>query len=64
MMGNADHDASLSRLARSGELRAISPKFAEGLARVREVTDTDGACPAWAKALYMSAARASRATTP
>lgn len=55
-MAHADHDASHSRLIRSGELRAISPKFAEGLARVREVTDTDGACPAWAKALYMAAA--------
>lgn len=55
-MVNADHDASRSALVRSGQLRAISPKFAEGLARIREVTDTDGACPAWAKALYMSAA--------
>lgn len=52
----ASHVASASPTIRAGELRAISPKFAEGLARVREVTDTDGACPAWAKALYMSAA--------
>jgi alkylhydroperoxidase/carboxymuconolactone decarboxylase family protein YurZ len=42
----------------SGELAAISPKFAEGYARIREVTDRDGACPAWAKALYMAAAGA------
>lgn len=55
-MPAAVHKDSASPLVRSGELRAISPKFAEGLARVREVTDTDGACPAWAKALYMSAA--------
>lgn len=54
----ADHATSASPVVRAGELRAISPKFAEGLARVREVTDRDGACPAWAKALYMSAAAA------
>jgi alkylhydroperoxidase/carboxymuconolactone decarboxylase family protein YurZ len=42
----------------SGELAAISRKFAEGYARVRDVTDRDGACPAWAKALYMAAAAA------
>jgi alkylhydroperoxidase/carboxymuconolactone decarboxylase family protein YurZ len=55
-MGGADHGSSGSQTVQSGELRAISQKFAEGLARIREVTDTDGACPAWAKALYMSAA--------
>lgn len=54
----ADHAASASPVIRGGELRAISPKFAEGLARIREVTDRDGACPAWAKALYMAAAAA------
>jgi alkylhydroperoxidase/carboxymuconolactone decarboxylase family protein YurZ len=42
----------------SGELSAVSIKFAEGFARIREVTDRDGACPAWAKALYMAAAAA------
>jgi alkylhydroperoxidase/carboxymuconolactone decarboxylase family protein YurZ len=57
-MTTADHSVSASPVIRSGELRAISPKFAEGLARIREVTDTDGACPAWAKALYMAAAAA------
>jgi alkylhydroperoxidase/carboxymuconolactone decarboxylase family protein YurZ len=57
-MTTADHAASASPVVRSGELRAISPKFAEGLARIREVTDRDGACPAWAKALYMAAAAA------
>jgi alkylhydroperoxidase/carboxymuconolactone decarboxylase family protein YurZ len=41
-----------------GEVAAISPKFAEGFARIRDVTDRDGACPAWAKALYMAAAAA------
>lgn len=60
-MAVADHASSASPVIRSGELRAISAKFAEGLARVREVTDTDGACPAWAKALYMSAAAAVKA---
>lgn len=55
-MSAAVHQDSASPVVRSGELRSISPKFAEGLARIREVTDTDGACPAWAKALYMSAA--------
>ena len=38
----------------------MSHKFAEGYARVRDVTDNDGACPAWAKALYMAAAAAVR----
>lgn len=55
-MSVASHVDSASPTVRSGELRAISSKFAEGLARIREVTDLDGACPAWAKALYMSAA--------
>lgn len=55
-MSVADHASSASPSVRSGQLRAISPKFAEGLARIREVTDHDGACPAWAKALYMAAA--------
>jgi alkylhydroperoxidase/carboxymuconolactone decarboxylase family protein YurZ len=42
----------------TGEIAAISAKFAEGFARIRDVTDRDGACPAWAKALYMAAAAA------
>lgn len=55
-MTHADHAVSASPLIRGGELRAISPDFAEGLARIREVTDTDGACSSWAKALYVAAA--------
>ena len=54
----ADRSALGSAALASGTIDAVSPKFAEGLARVREVTDTDGACPAWAKALYMAAAAA------
>ena len=54
----ADRDALGSVALASGTIDATSPKFAEGLARVREVTDTDGACPAWAKALYMACAAA------
>ncbi|MCY3924427.1 MAG: hypothetical protein OXG52_02785 [bacterium] len=54
----ADRGALGSAALASGQIDAVSPKFAEGLARVREVTDTDGACPAWAKALYMAAAAA------
>ena len=54
----ADRDALGSAALASGTIDATSPKFAEGLARVREVTDTDGACPAWAKALYMASAAA------
>lgn len=42
----------------SGEIAAVSVKFAEGFARIRDVTDRDGACPAWAKALYMASAAA------
>lgn len=56
--GDARHEESGSPLLRSGTLAATSPKFAEGLARVREVTDGDGALPAWAKALFMAAAAA------
>jgi alkylhydroperoxidase/carboxymuconolactone decarboxylase family protein YurZ len=58
----AEIDAARRRVAsplvNSGELNAILPKFAEGLARVREVTDADGALPAWAKALFMASAAA------
>ncbi|MGB6057142.1 MAG: carboxymuconolactone decarboxylase family protein [Microthrixaceae bacterium] len=47
-----------SPILRSGELAAISAKFAEGLARVRDVTDVDGALPASTKALFMACAAA------
>ncbi len=57
-LGGADRSVLGSAVLASGQIDAVSPKFAEGLARVREVTDTDGACPAWAKALYMAAASA------
>ena len=56
LVGGADRSVLGSAALASGRIDAVSPKFAEGLARVREVTDTDGACPAWAKALYMAAA--------
>ena len=58
LVGGADRSVLGSAALASGQIDAVSPKFAEGLARVREVTDTDGACPAWAKALYMAAAAA------
>jgi len=51
-------DELASPALRSGEIAAVSAKFAEGFARVRDVTDRDGACPAWAKALYIAAAAA------
>ena len=57
-VAGADRSVLGSAALSSGHIDAVSPKFAEGLARVREVTDTDGACPAWAKALYMAAAAA------
>ena len=47
-----------STLLGSGSLTGISPKFAEGLARVRDVTDRDGALSAPVKALFMAAAAA------
>lgn len=49
-----------SPVVNSGLLDALSLDFAEGFARIREVTDVDGACPAWAKALYMAAAAAAK----
>lgn len=58
LIGGADRSVLGSAALASGQIDAVSPKFAEGLARVREVTDTDGACPAWAKALYMASAAA------
>lgn len=52
----ARHEETGSMLLRSGQLAALSPKFAEGLARVREVCDLDGALPAGIKALFMATA--------
>jgi len=60
MSHNADHSQLGSQVIQSGEIAAISQKFAEGFARIRDVTDHDGACPAWAKALYMASAAAVR----
>ena len=57
---NAIHSELGSPALAGGELAAISQKFAEGYARIRDVTDRDGACPAWAKALYMACAAAVR----
>ncbi len=57
---NAIHRELGSPALADGELAAISQKFAEGYARIRDVTDRDGACPAWAKALYMACAAAVR----
>ena len=59
-MPNAAHDRTGSAVLHSEEIAAVSHKFAEGYARIREVTDSDGACPAWAKALYMACAAAVR----
>jgi alkylhydroperoxidase/carboxymuconolactone decarboxylase family protein YurZ len=59
-MPNANHEATGSAVLQSGEIAAISHKFAEGFARVREVTDHDGAVPAWAKAMYIACASAVR----
>lgn len=57
-MSRARFDELASPALASRELAAISAKFAEGFARIRDVTDREGACPAWAKALYMAAAAA------
>jgi alkylhydroperoxidase/carboxymuconolactone decarboxylase family protein YurZ len=43
---------------RTGPIAAISPKFAEGYARIRDVIDADGACPAYVKALAIACAAA------
>ena len=59
-MVNADHQRLGSPALQSREIAAMSHKFAEGYARIRDVTDNDGACPAWAKALYMASAAAVR----
>lgn len=60
MNHNANHEQLGSAVIQSREVAAISHKFAEGFARIRDVTDNDGACPAWAKALYMACAAAVR----
>ncbi|MEK9999047.1 MAG: carboxymuconolactone decarboxylase family protein [Acidimicrobiaceae bacterium] len=60
MSTNADHARLGSAVLQSQEIAAMSHKFAEGYARVRDVTDNDGACPAWAKALYMACAASVR----
>jgi alkylhydroperoxidase/carboxymuconolactone decarboxylase family protein YurZ len=59
-MANANHSQLGSPALQSREIAAMSHKFAEGYARIRDVTDNDGACPAWAKALYMACAAAVR----
>lgn len=59
-MANANHNQLGSPALQSREIAAMSHKFAEGYARIRDVTDNDGACPAWAKALYMACAAAVR----
>jgi alkylhydroperoxidase/carboxymuconolactone decarboxylase family protein YurZ len=59
-MANANHQQSGSPALHSREIAALTHKFAEGYARVRDVTDQDGACAAWAKALYMASAAAVR----
>lgn len=48
--------SSASPILDRGEIAALSPKFAEGLARIRDVTDADGALPAYVKALFMATA--------
>ena len=58
---NADHKTLGSKVLVSGEIAAQSQKFAEGYARFRDVTDRDGALPAWVKALFMASAAAVRA---
>jgi alkylhydroperoxidase/carboxymuconolactone decarboxylase family protein YurZ len=60
MSNNANHQQLGSAVLQSREIAATSHKFAEGFARVRDVTDNDGACPAWAKALYMACAASVR----
>jgi alkylhydroperoxidase/carboxymuconolactone decarboxylase family protein YurZ len=59
-LGSGRFDESASPALASGELAGVSPKFAEGYARLRDATDRDGACPAWAKAVYMAAAAAAK----
>lgn len=58
MADRSARSESGSAVLASGEIRAVGEKFAEGYARIREVCETDGACEAWAKALYMACAAA------
>ena len=60
MSTNADHQSLGSNVLLTREVAAMSHKFAEGYARVRDVTDLDSALPAWAKAMYMACAAAVR----
>lgn len=57
-MSGARFDASASPALASGAVAAVSAKFAEGYARIRDVTDRDGACSAADKALFMAAGSA------
>ena len=56
MVDRSDRSDAGSAVLASGEIRAVGEKFAEGYARIREVCESDGACAAWAKALYMACA--------
>ena len=60
-MGNAEHLSTGSTVLHSGEIANVSLKFAEGYARIREVTDSDNACSAMDKAMFMACAAAARA---
>jgi alkylhydroperoxidase/carboxymuconolactone decarboxylase family protein YurZ len=46
------------------ELYGVAPKFAEGLARVGDVVHTNGALPAWTKALFVAAIGAVKLNPP
>ena len=59
-MGNAEHLSTGSTVLNSGEIANVSLKFAEGYARIREVTDSDSACSAMNKAMFMACAAAAR----
>ena len=59
-MGNAEHLSTGSTVLHSGEIANVSLKFAEGYARIREVTDSDNACSAMDKAMFMACAAAAR----
>lgn len=45
-----------SEVLARGVLQSVAPEFAEGLARVRDVVDGDGALPAVSKALFVAGA--------
>ncbi len=57
-MSIARFDELESPALAGGALACVSPKFAEGYARIREVTDRDGACAAAEKALFLAACAA------